>query len=65
MIEGNSPELEDGVTLDSRNPLKPGYVAVSADGDLHLRLEFRQAAEIRSNLKDDESRLRMERDRRI
>nr|RBQ99827.1 hypothetical protein FVER53263_09362 [Fusarium verticillioides] len=27
MIEGNSPELEDGVMLDSRNPLKPGYVA--------------------------------------
>ncbi|KAF5620325.1 uncharacterized protein FTJAE_11682 [Fusarium tjaetaba] len=65
MIEGNSPELEDGVILDSRNPLKPGYVAVSADGDLHLRQEFRQAAEILSNLKDDGPRLRIERDRRI
>jgi hypothetical protein len=63
MIEGRSLPLEDGVILDSRNPLTPGYIAVSAGDDLHQ--ELRQAVEIRSNLRDDDSRLRMERERRL
>ncbi|KAK2687393.1 hypothetical protein QWA68_013842 [Fusarium oxysporum] len=63
MIEGRSLLLEDGVILDSRNPLTPGYIAVSAGDD--LRQELRQAVEIRSNLRDDDSRLRMERERRV
>ncbi|EXK91853.1 hypothetical protein FOQG_05870 [Fusarium oxysporum f. sp. raphani 54005] len=63
MIEGRSLLLEDGVILDSRNPLTPGYIAVSAGDDLHQ--ELRQAVEIRSNLRDDDSRLRMERERRV
>ncbi|KAK2480190.1 hypothetical protein H9L39_09564 [Fusarium oxysporum f. sp. albedinis] len=63
MIEGRSLPLEDGVILDSRNPLTPGYIAVSAGDDLHQ--ELRQAVEIRSNLRDDDSRLRMDRERRL
>ncbi|KAF4960511.1 hypothetical protein FGADI_918 [Fusarium gaditjirri] len=63
MIEGRSPDLEDGVILDSRNPHTPGYIAVTAGDDLEQELE--QVMEIQSNLKVDESRLDRERERRI
>ncbi|KAF5967426.1 transcription regulatory SNF2 [Fusarium coicis] len=63
MIEGRSPILANGVILDSRNPLTPGYVAVEQTGDFHRDLV--QHDEIESNLEVDRNRLVMERKRRV
>ncbi|KAF4494608.1 hypothetical protein FAGAP_9261 [Fusarium agapanthi] len=63
MIEGSSPVLDDGVILDSRNPQTRDYVAVNADGNPFQQQE--QAVEIRMNLIVDDSRLEMERKRRV
>ncbi|KAF5575162.1 hypothetical protein FPANT_11454 [Fusarium pseudoanthophilum] len=63
MIEGRSPELGDGVMLDSRNPDTPGYIAVPAGDDLQQGIE--QAAEIQANLNADWMSLDRERRRRV
>ncbi|KAF5634692.1 hypothetical protein F52700_5885 [Fusarium sp. NRRL 52700] len=63
MIDGSSPVLDDGVILDSRNPGTPGYVAANPDGNPFRQQE--QAVEIRMNLIVDDSRLEMERKRRL
>lgn len=63
MIEARSPVLVDGVVLDSRNPLTPGYVAVMETDDHYHDLE--QIDEIESNLATDRKRLDMERERRV
>ncbi|KAG9502235.1 hypothetical protein J7337_005061 [Fusarium musae] len=63
MIEGHSPVLNDGVILDSRNPRTRGYVAVNEGGNIFQENE--QAVEIRLNLIVDDSRLEMERKRRL
>ncbi|RKK85837.1 hypothetical protein BFJ69_g1445 [Fusarium oxysporum] len=63
MIEARSPVLVDGVVLDSRNPLTPGYVAVMETDDHYHDLE--QIDEIESNLAADRKRLDMERERRV
>ncbi|PNP61064.1 hypothetical protein FNYG_14152 [Fusarium nygamai] len=63
MIEGRSPVLVNGVILDSRNPLTPGYVAVEQTGNLYRDLVQRD--EIESNLEVDRNRLEMERKRRV
>ncbi|KAF5229897.1 hypothetical protein FANTH_14047 [Fusarium anthophilum] len=63
MIEGRSPVLADGVILDSRNPLTPGYVAVVETGNLYQDLVQRD--EIQSNLAVDRKRLELERRRRV
>ncbi|KAF4414693.1 Transcription regulatory SNF2 [Fusarium acutatum] len=63
MIEGRSPVLVNGVILDSRNPLTPGYVAVAETGDHYHDLVQRD--EIQSNLAVDRKRLERERGRRV
>ncbi|RBA09768.1 hypothetical protein FPRO05_05704 [Fusarium proliferatum] len=63
MIEGRSPVLVDGVILDSRNPLTPGYVAVEETGDRYR--DVLQLDEIQSNLATDQNRLERERRRRV
>ncbi|KAG5763651.1 hypothetical protein H9Q72_008267 [Fusarium xylarioides] len=63
MIEGRSPVLVNGVVLDSRNPLTPGYVAVVETGNLYRDLIQRD--EVQSNLAVDRNRLEMERKRRV
>ncbi|SCV30511.1 uncharacterized protein FFB14_03085 [Fusarium fujikuroi] len=63
MIEGRSPELDNGVMLDSRNPDTPGYIAVVAGDNLAQELE--QVAEIQANLRTDEISLDRERRRRV
>ncbi|KAF5595345.1 transcription regulatory SNF2 [Fusarium pseudocircinatum] len=63
MIEGRSPILVNGVILDSRNPLTPGYLAVEQTGNLHR--DLLQRDEIESNLEVDRNRLEMERKRRV
>ncbi|CVL02086.1 uncharacterized protein FMAN_08206 [Fusarium mangiferae] len=63
MIEGRSPVLVDGIVLDSRNPLLPGYVAVEETGDRHH--DLLQLDEIQSNLAADQNRLERERRRRV
>ncbi|KAM0078914.1 hypothetical protein ACKRZS_008782 [Fusarium odoratissimum] len=63
MIEGRSPVLADGVILDSRNPNTPGYVAVTAGDD--MLQERKRVVEIQSNLRVDDSRLNLERERRV
>ncbi|KAG4263590.1 hypothetical protein FPRO03_09897 [Fusarium proliferatum] len=63
MIEGRSPVLVDGVILDSRNPLTPGYVAVEETGDRYR--DVLQLDEIQSTLATDQNRLERERRRRV
>ncbi|KAF9774617.1 hypothetical protein IL306_007340 [Fusarium sp. DS 682] len=63
MIERRSPVLANGIVLDSRNPERPGYVAVMRP--IEPPLNAAQAERQERHLAMDKGRLRIERLRRI